>query len=137
MRMMRTSSCLPAAVCLAALLAAPLEHRAGAFSPDAVECLDGAKDAAARQECAEAEVKLQAKALAEAIQRVKKSSDGRAADLLMRSQQAWEAHRDAHCAWMADRLRKDPQAQRIEHQLCLAGATETRWQELEDYQNVP
>lgn len=128
--------CLPAA-CLAALLAAAPERPALAFSSEGVECIDRAADVAARAACAENELNAQVKALAAMVQRLKAAGDGRAGDLLAKTQAAWEAHRDAHCAWMADRLRRDPAAQRLEHLLCLAGATESRVQELEDYTNVP
>jgi len=128
--------CLPAA-CLAALLAAAPHLPARAFSPEGVECVDRAGDVAARTACAESELKAQTKALAAMVQRLKTAGDNRADDLLAKTQAAWEAHRDAHCAWMADRLRRDAAAQRLEHLLCLAGATEARAQELEDYTNVP
>ena len=75
--------------------------------------------------------------MAQSVQKLKTAGDSRADELLAKTQAAWEAHRDAHCAWMADRLRRDPAAQRLEHLLCLAGATESRSQELDDYQNVP
>ena len=127
--------CISAAVLAALLAASP--HCARAFSPEAVECLDRAGDAAARLVCAENEVKTQAKALVAGVAKLKALGDNRADELLLKSQTAWEAHRDAHCAWMADRVRKDPQAQRLERSLCLAGATEARVQELEDYQSVP
>ena len=136
MRAPSLSSHLSAA-CLAALLATAPEHAAQAFSSEGAECLDRAGDTAARVACADIELKAQAKALAAAVAKLKAAGDNRADDLLARTQTAWEAHRDAHCAWMADRLRRDPAAQRLEHLLCLAGATEGRVQELDDYQNVP
>ena len=127
--------CVPAAVLAVMLGAAP--ERSLAFSSEAVECLDRAGDAAARLLCAENELRNQAKALAAGVAKLKAQGDNRADELLLKSQAAWETHRDAHCAWMADRMRKDPQAQLIERALCLAGTTEARVQELEDYQNVP
>ncbi len=119
------------------MLAVAPEHAARAFSSEGAECLDRAGDAAARIVCADNELKAQAKALAAAVAKVKAAGDNRAGDLLAKTQTAWETHRDAHCAWMADRLRRDPAAQRLEHLLCLAVATEARVQELDDYQNVP
>jgi uncharacterized protein YecT (DUF1311 family) len=129
--------CLPAACLAALLLAAAAQVPARAFSPEGVECIDRAGDVAQRMACAETELKAQTKALAAMVQRLKAAGDGRAGDLLAKTQAAWEAHRDAHCAWMADRLRRDAAVQRLEHLLCLAGATESRVQELEDYANVP
>ena len=136
MRAASATACFPAA-CLVALLAVAPEHAAQAFSPEGAECLDSATDTAKRVACADAELKSQAKALAQSAQKLKAAGDSRADELLAKTQAAWEAHRDAHCAWMADRLRRDPAAQRLEHLLCLAGATESRAQELDDYQNVP
>lgn len=136
MRAFSSTPCVPAA-CLAAVLALAPEHAARAFSPEGLECLDRASDAAQRLVCADNELKAQAKALAAAAQKLKAAGDSRAGELLAKTQAAWEAHRDAHCAWMADRLRRDPAVQRLEHLLCLAGATEARVQELDDYQNVP
>lgn len=136
MRTPASTSCFPAA-CLVAMLVAMPEHAARAFSPEGLECLDRATDTAARVTCADIELKAQAKALAAAVAKLKAAGDNRADDLLAKTQTAWEAHRDAHCAWMADRLRRDPATQRLEHLLCLAGATEGRVQELDDYQNVP
>lgn len=127
--------CVPAAVLAVLLGAAP--ERGLAFSSEALECLDRAGDPAARLVCAENELTAQAKALAAGVAKLKATGDSRADELMLKSQAAWEVHRDAHCAWMADRVRKDPQAQRIESALCLAGATEARVQELEDYQSVP
>jgi uncharacterized protein YecT (DUF1311 family) len=126
-----------AAALLAALLAAAPGGPAQAFSPEGVECLDRAADAQQRATCADTELKAQAKALAASVAKLKAAGDKRADELLARTQAAWEAHRDAHCAWMADRLRRDSPAQRLELLLCLAGATEARVQELDDYQNVP
>jgi uncharacterized protein YecT (DUF1311 family) len=136
MRAAASILCLPAAV-LAALLAGAPPGPARAFSPEGVECIDRAGDVAARTACAETELKAQMKALAQMVQRLKAAGDSRADELLAKTQAAWEAHRDAHCAWMADRHRRDAAVQRLEHLLCLAGATEARTQELEDYTNVP
>lgn len=138
MRAASSSPVFPAA-CFVAILALALapDRAARAFSPEGVECLDRAGDNAQRVACADIELKAQAKALAAAVAKLKAAGDNRADDLLAKTQATWEAHRDAHCAWMADRLRRDPVAQRLEHLLCLAGATEARVQELEDYQNVP
>ncbi len=138
MRAPFSTPCFPAA-CIAAVLVLALSpgQAARAFSPEGVECLDRAGDGAQRLVCADIELKAQAKALAAAVAKLKAAGDNRADDLLAKTQAAWEAHRDAHCAWMADRLRRDATAQRLEHLLCLAGATESRVQELDDYQNVP
>jgi uncharacterized protein YecT (DUF1311 family) len=121
-------------LCLAALVAgAP----AFAFTEESLDCLGRAADAKSRLACAEAELTAQNKALAAAVQRSRATLDARGAELLQRSQQTWETFREAHCAWMVDRLRKDAEAQRIERVLCLATTAEARAQEVEDYQSVP
>jgi len=107
------------------------------FSEESFECLGRAADAKARLACAEAELVVQNKALSTAVQRLRVGLDPRGQDLLQRAQQSWEAFREAHCAWMVDKLRKDAEAQRIERILCLATTAEIRTQEIEDYQASP
>lgn len=133
---MRTLEASPSslALCLAAMVAsAP----AFAFTEESLDCLGRATDAKGRLACAEAELAAQNKALAAAVQRARASLDGRGIELMQRAQQTWETFREAHCAWMVDRLRKDADAQRIERVLCLATTAEARAQEIEDYQSVP
>jgi uncharacterized protein YecT (DUF1311 family) len=108
-----------------------------AFTEETLECMGHALDAKARLACAEAELAAQNKAMAAAIQRARVALDLRGLELLQRSQQAWEAYREANCAWMVDRLRKSPEAQRIERALCLATAAEARTQEIDEYQTAP
>ncbi len=125
----------PLAICVAAVLAGMTP--AHAFTEESLDCLGRAADAKARLACAEAELAAQNKALAIAVQRLRAASDQRAQEVLQRAQQSWEAYREAHCAWMVDRLRKDPEAQRMERILCLATTAEVRTQEIEDYQASP
>jgi uncharacterized protein YecT (DUF1311 family) len=128
---------MPVVVCLAAIAAGTPQQSAHAFMEETLECLGKAITAKERLACAEAELAAQNKALAVAVQRARAAADARAADLLQRSQQAWEAFRDANCNWMIDRLRRDAEAQRIERALCLANATENRVQEVDEYQTLP
>lgn len=125
----------PLAICVAAVFAGMTP--AHAFTEESLDCLGRAGDAKARLACAEAELAAQNKALAIAVQRLRGSSDLRGQEVLQRAQQSWEAYREAHCAWMVDRLRKDPEAQRMERVLCLATTAEVRTQEIEDYQASP
>ena len=122
-------------LCVAALFGPPAPGLA--FTEDGVECMGKAGDGKARLACAEAELKAQNRMLAASLQRLKSTLDERGAELLARSQQAWETYRDAHCALMVDRLRKDADAQRIERILCLANVTEARAQDIDEYQTVP
>jgi uncharacterized protein YecT (DUF1311 family) len=133
---MRAIETVPSRIvlCLAAMVAG---GPALAFTEESLDCLGRAADAKARLVCAEAELAAQNKALAAAVQRMRATLDPRGNELLQRAQQTWEAFREAHCAWMVDRLRKDPEAQRIERVLCLATTAEARAQEVEDYQSVP
>jgi uncharacterized protein YecT (DUF1311 family) len=108
-----------------------------AFTEENLDCMGRATDAKGRLACAEAELAAQNKALAAAVLRARATLDARGAELLQRSQQTWEAFRETHCAWMVDRLRKEPEAQRIERALCLATTAEARAQEVDDYQSVP
>lgn len=108
-----------------------------AFTDENLACMGRATDAKARLACAETELAVQNKTLAAAVQRARTTLDARGQELLLRSQQTWEAYREAHCAWMIDRLRKNPEAQRIERAICLAIAAEARTQEIEEYQTVP
>lgn len=108
-----------------------------AFTDENLACMGRATDAKARLACAETELAAQNKTLADAVQRARTTLDARGQELLLRSQQTWEAYREAHCAWMIDRLRKNPEAQRIERAICLAIAAEARTQEIEEYQTVP
>ena len=108
-----------------------------AFTEESLDCLGRATDAKGRLACAEAELAAQNKALAAAVQRSRATLDARGTELLLRAQQTWETFREAHCAWMVDRLRKDPEAQRMERILCMATTAEVRTQEIEDYQASP
>ncbi|MCK6450971.1 MAG: DUF1311 domain-containing protein [Alphaproteobacteria bacterium] len=128
---------MPVAVCLAALANATPPQPAHAFTEETLECLGKAMNAKERLACAEAELAAQTRALNTAVERAKKSADTRAAEMLHRSQLAWQAFRDANCNWMSDRLRRDLEAQRIERILCLANTTEVRVQEIEEYQTLP
>lgn len=127
----------PIAFCLAAFVAGTAPGTALGFTEESLDCLGRAGDARARLACAEAELAAQNKALAAAIQRLRGTVDQRGQELLMRAQQSWETYREAHCAWMVDRLRKDPEGQRLERILCLATTAEARSQEVEDYQSAP
>ncbi len=127
----------PLALCVAAFMAGATHGTALGFTEESLDCLGRAGDAKARLACAEAELMAQNKALAGAVQRLRGTVDQRGQELLQRAQQSWDTYREAHCAWMVDRLRKDPEAQRMERILCLAGTAETRSQEIEDYQSVP
>jgi uncharacterized protein YecT (DUF1311 family) len=124
----------PVVLCLAVAVAG---GPAFAISEESLDCLGRAQDVKARLACAEAELAVQNKALAAAVQRARTTLDQRGLELLQRAQQSWEAFREAHCAWMVDRLRKNPDAQRIERALCLATAAEARAQEIDEYQTVP
>jgi uncharacterized protein YecT (DUF1311 family) len=108
-----------------------------AFTEESLECMGRALDAKARLACAESELAAQNKAMAAAIQRARGTLDARGLELLQRAQQTWEAYREANCTWMVDRLRKSPEAQRIERALCLATAAEARTQEIDEYPTVP
>jgi uncharacterized protein YecT (DUF1311 family) len=125
----------PLAICVAAVFAGL--SPAHAFTEDSLDCLGRAGNAKARLACAEAELAAQNKMLAASVQRLRGTVDQRGQELLQRAQQSWDAYREAHCTWMVDRLRKDPEAQRIERILCLATTAETRSQEIDDYQASP
>ena len=133
----KTRAGVPVVVCVAAIAAAMPQQSVHAFMEETLECLGKAISAKDRLACAEAELAAQNRALAAAVQRAKSASDAKAVDLLQRSQQTWEAFRDANCNWMIDRLRRDVEAQRIERLLCLANATENRVQEIDEYQTLP
>lgn len=133
MRALETSPS-PLVLCLAAMVAGT---PAFAFTEESLDCLGRATDAKGRLACAEAELAAQNKALAAAVQRSRATLDARGTELLLRAQQTWETFREAHCAWMVDRLRKEADAQRIERVLCLATTAEARAQEIEDYQSTP
>jgi len=130
---------IPVVVCLTAMAAGMPAGPAHAFTEESLECMGKAITAKERIACAEAELAAQNRALVIAVQRAKAAArDPRAADLLHRSQMAWEAFRDANCNWMNDRLRRESfEAQRIERLVCLANATEVRVQEVEEYQTLP
>lgn len=125
----------PLAICFAAVFAGL--SPAHAFTEESLDCLGRAGDAKARLACAQAELEAQNKALAASVKRLRGTVDPRGQELLQRAQQSWETYREAHCAWMVDRLRKDPEAQRIERILCLATTAEVRSQEIDDYQASP
>lgn len=130
-------SSAPVALCVAAMVTGFAPGMALAFSEDTFDCLGRAADAKARLACAESELAAQNKSLAAAVQRLRATLDPRGRELLQRAQQTWDIHREAHCAWMVDRLRNDAEAQRIERILCLATTAESRAQEIEDYQASP
>jgi uncharacterized protein YecT (DUF1311 family) len=125
----------PLAICVAAVFAGL--SPAHAFTEETLDCLGRAGDAKARLACAEAELAAQNRMLAASVQRLRSTVDQRGQELLQRAQQNWDAYREAHCTWMVDRLRKDPEAQRMERILCLATTAETRSQEIDDYQASP
>lgn len=130
-----TTASTPLAICVATVFAGL--SPAHAFTEESLDCLGRADSAKARLACAEAELAAQNRMLAASVQRLRGTVDQRGQELLLRAQQSWDAYREAHCAWMVDRLRKDSEAQRIERILCLAITAETRSQEIDDYLASP